>query len=73
MWEASDREARIRYENVQIRKREKDVSLIRDALLPIRVAMASKPHQATRSAVVAAVTEELWRPLTQAEKKAAGL
>lgn len=73
IWEAADRDARTTYESIQIRKREKDMSLIREALLPIRVAMERKPRQAGRSAMVNAVSEELWRPLTKAEKKEAGL
>ncbi len=73
IWESRDANARRAHEEVALRKREKDISLLREALLPIRVAMARKPRQTLRSAMVNAVNEELWRPLTKAEREEAGL
>jgi hypothetical protein len=73
MWEAVDSDHRIEHETIQISKREKDVSLLAEALLPIRVAMARRPGRASRSAITNAVAAELMRPLTKAERAAAGV
>lgn len=73
LWEAQAVDHRIEHESIQMSKRERDVSLLAEALLPIRVAMARRKGAASRSAVANAVAAELFRPLTQAEKKAAGL
>lgn len=71
-WEAAHTDARIEHEKIQIAKREKDTSMVRDVLLPLRVAMHRRPS-ISRYAMAQAVVAELHRPLTQAEKKEAGL
>lgn len=71
-WEAIDRADSVQHESVRLAKRDKDVSLIAGALLPLRVAMV-KHNTARRYAFNTAVMAELMRPLTQAEKKDAGL
>lgn len=72
VWSALDAEARLAHEQRLIEKRDKDINLMREVLLPLRVALARKPG-ASRYAMVQALNAELHRPLTQAERKAAGL
>lgn len=71
-WEAIDSADAYQYEEIRQAKREKDKSLIAEALLPLRIAM----HRHTkhrRYAFNTAVMSELMRPLTKAEKDEAGL
>ena len=72
-WEAMDADHSQIHATLQVAKNAKDQSLIREALLPIRLAMERAPRQLRRSAIVSAVQQELWRPLTKDERKAAGL
>lgn len=71
-WEALDRDASVQHESVRLAKREKDTSLIAEALLPLRVAML-RHTTARRYAFNTAVMAELMRPLTKAERQDAGL
>jgi hypothetical protein len=68
-WEATSADHRLEHARIQTQKREKDMSLLRDTLLPIRLAMARKPNHVSRSGMAAAVQGELMRPLTQEERK----
>lgn len=67
-WEAADTDAALEHAKITQRKREKDNTLLREHMLPIRVAM-DKNTGVRRSAFAAAVLHELHRPLTKAERE----
>lgn len=71
-WEALDASNARHHASIALAKNEKAQNLIAERLLPIRVAM-EKQIGVRRSAFSDAVTQELWRPLTQAERAEAGL
>lgn len=71
-WEAADTEQRVRHEQARTEKRDKDVTLIRQQILPLRLALARK-RGISGFALSQAISAELWRPLTQAERAEAGL
>lgn len=72
-WEAHEADSKRSHAEIQFAKREKDISLIREIVLPLRVAMARQSTFGIRTAMANAVLQELHRPLTKAERQEAGL
>jgi len=70
--EALDREAARDRERSLLAASDKRQSAIVELAMPIRVAMA-RTKGVARAALVAAVIDEMWRPLTKAEREEAGL
>lgn len=72
-WEAEDKTAQSEHAQRSYEKRINEKDYLREYLLPLRIVMAQVPRHMSRYALSNALLAELQRPLTQAERKDAGL